>query len=87
MGPKTFKKIIDHLFPIRNNFNYKISKENTWCFDYPCYGMLPKSISNTLSSEAVDAMQHIIEDKFETKIQFAIAYRNRLRELGEPGKY
>lgn len=84
MGPKTFNKIVNHVFPTRKLYN-KEGKD--WQWDYPDYGGLPKSISHTLSSEAVDAMQDVIQDSFKRKRDFARAYRDRLRDLGERGDY
>lgn len=81
MGPKTFQKIIDHVYPVRKKY---------WGFwgdqwDFPDYGGLPKSISMRLSPEAVDAMQDILHYTYSRKRDFARAYKNRLKELGEPG--
>lgn len=84
MGPKSFQRIVDHVFPTRKLYN-KEGEDLQW--DYPDYGGLPKNISDTLSSEAVDAMQDIIQDSFKRKRDFARAYRDRLRDLGEPGIY
>jgi hypothetical protein len=83
MGPKTFQRIVDHMFSRRQQY-YGMYGD---CWDYPNYGGLPKSISSTLSCEAVDAMQDILQDKFARKRDFARAYKQRLFELGEPGKY
>ncbi len=74
MGPKTFKIIIDRLFPIRKEF-WGLYGRN---FDYPDYGGLPK---------AVDAIQFILNIKFLRKRDFARAYKQKLKSLGEPGKY
>ena len=93
MGPKTFQKIVDHMFPIREEFLDIPVLGGEFChrvardFDYPLYGDLPKRISNKLSPEAVDAMQDILQIKFVRKRDFARAYRDRLQELGEHGKY
>jgi hypothetical protein len=83
MGPKTFKRIIDHVFQTRKEY------VGMWGarWDYPDYGGLPKSISYRLSPEAVDAMQNVIQIVYSRKRDFARAYRKELRELGEPGKY
>lgn len=82
MGPKTFQRIVDHVFPTRKKYSNDGDDEQ---WDYPDYGGLPKSISMTLSSEAVDAMQDIIQSSYNRKRDFARAYKNRLEELGEPG--
>jgi len=84
MGKKTFLRIVDHIFPIRKKFLEDFDE----VFDYPDYGGLPKKISNSLSPEAVDAMQYILDGcKFSSKRDFARAYRNRLLEIGERGIY
>jgi len=88
MGPKTFEKIVNHIYPIRKSLVYPDG-----VFDYPEYGGLPKRISNNLSPEAVDAMQDVLFDLegnlsfYKRKYQFRSAYKERLRDLGEPGKY
>jgi hypothetical protein len=88
MGPKTFQRIVDHVFPTRKAyFDLGISPYNWLEWGYPDYGGLPYSIYKTLSSEAVDAMQDILQDTYKRKRDFAKAYRDRLRELGEPGNY
>jgi len=89
MGPRTFKKIIDHIFSIRETFRDKGSNSDLWGkdFDFPNYGELPKNISGTFSSEAVDAMQDVLQTKFVRKRDFARAYKNKLKELDEPGSY
>jgi hypothetical protein len=79
MGPKTFNHIIDHMFPKRKQY---------WglygdVFDYPDYAGLPSKISYKLSSEAVDAMQFVIDHPYKNKREFARAYKRRLIELGE----
>jgi len=84
MGPKTFKRIVDHVFPTRKMYHPE-GEDFQW--DYPDYGGLSASIYNTLSPEAVDAMQDILHDFYKRKRDFARAYRNRLKELGEPGDY
>jgi hypothetical protein len=81
MGPKTFNRIIDHIFPKRKEY---------WglygdMFDYPDYAGLPKKISNTLSPEAVDAMQEVLGEHFTKRRDFARAYRATLIDLGERG--
>lgn len=83
MGPKTFNRIVDHVFPTRKKYFGMWGDQ----WDFPDYGGLPASIYNTLSSEAVDAMQDILQDAFKRKRDFARAYRDRLRDLGEPGDY
>jgi hypothetical protein len=82
MGPKTFQKIVDCVYPTRNLYS-EDGDARQW--DYPDYGGLPKSISNKLSPEAVDAMQDIIQSSYNRKRDFARAYKNRLEELGEFG--
>lgn len=84
MGPKTFNEIVDRVYPTRKLYN-KEGKDLQW--DFPDYGGLPKRIINQLSSEAVDAMQSVISQKFVSKKDFAREYRFALRGLGEPGKY
>lgn len=80
------------MFPIRKQyFNpggshlYKINI--IYVFDFPYYAGLPKKISNTLSSEAVDAMQEILQNRYSRKYLFAKAYKETLRGLGERGYY
>jgi hypothetical protein len=87
VGPKTFKAIVDHLFPIRKEFFAQRPSGGSRDFDYPDYGGLPKRISNRLSSEAVDALQSILDMKFLNKRDFAKTYKQSLKDLGEPGKY
>jgi hypothetical protein len=84
MGPKTFIEIVNHVYPTRNKYAFAGGDEQ---WDFPDYGGLPKRISNTLSSEAVDAMQDIIQSSYSRKRDFVKAYKERLFELGEPGLY
>lgn len=73
MTKKMFDEIINRIYPIRSEID-----------EFDCgYGKLPKKISNKLSSEAVDAMQHILCNLYCTKRQFAKAYKDKLFELGE----
>lgn len=81
MGPKTFQKIIDHVYPTR----HKYSRDSDEVWDYPNYGGLSNTIAMKLSSEAVDAMQYIIQAYYNRKRDFAKAYKNKLEELGERG--
>lgn len=74
MKTEIFDEVINRIFPIRNILND---------FDYPNYGGLPKNIYCKLSPEAVDAMQHILNYKFDRKRSFASAYKFKLLELGE----
>jgi hypothetical protein len=77
------------MFPIRKKFFCVWRDGEIWgdVFDYPKYGGLPKIVSSVLSPEAVDAMQYVLQSKFLRKRDFARAYRNHLRDLGERGKY
>jgi hypothetical protein len=52
-------------------------------FDYPDYAGLPKKIVNQLSSEAVDAMQFVLQKCFVRKRDFARAYKQKLIDFGE----
>ncbi len=99
MGPKTFQRVVDYLFPIRDKFRdgaecNKLEDKETgkpagWGeqFDYPDYEGLSKTVSNVLSSEAVDALQDILQGKYMRKRDFARAFKNRMFDLGEKGKY
>jgi hypothetical protein len=60
MTKKTFKRIVDHIWKHKQKFT-KWSRTNEWIyeFDFDDYGGLPETISDHLSSEAVDAMQNI----------------------------
>ena len=59
-----FTKIVDHLWNLSPQWNDAIYNEATrllgvypYIFDYPDYSGLPRSISNRLSPDAVDAIQ------------------------------
>lgn len=83
MGPKTFKCIVDHVFPTRKKY-YGV---DGLMWDWPDYGGLPAKIYKTLSVEAVDAMQYILNERFKNKREFARAYKKKLFQLGELGNY
>lgn len=89
MTKKQFDEIINRIFPIRNIL--VVSSDDPYgpfvIFDYPNYGGLPKRLSNTLSPEAVDAMQVILHTKYIRKRDFAKAYKDQLFYYGEPGNY
>jgi hypothetical protein len=82
MKKETLKRIVDHMYPIREEYfpNKNHSEKD---FDYPDYGGLPESIIKSLSSEAVDAMQFILNWPYKAKRLFARDYKERLIGLGE----
>ena len=73
MTLKMCETIVNLIFPIRKELD----------FDFPNYGGLPPKICCKLSPEAVDAMQDILQVKFNRKRTFLTAYKHRLWELGE----
>ena len=86
MGPKTFQKMVDYVFPIRQSYrrinDFVVVRERL-DFDYPDYAELPKKIVNQLSPEAVDAMQYVLQEHFVRKRDFSRAYKKTLIDLGE----
>jgi hypothetical protein len=87
MTKATFQTLIDFIFPIREKYCNTAGNEQQENWDFPNYGGLPKTISNTLSSEAVDAMQEIIQENWTNKLDFSKAYKKALQNLGERGNY
>ena len=89
MTKNQLKKITTHIWKNRKSKKYYV-------FDYPDYNGLPKKLSNTLSSEAVDVIQDMWSEitgldiygkkysgEFKSKKEFFALFSRGLKSFGE----
>ena len=96
MTKRMFERMTELLWNKRKEIREGMIRQEVDIFDYPDYGELPKYIANSLSPEAVDAMQDVwsylvnlnlgfqeVPEHFKRLREFRSAYKQRLWELGE----
>lgn len=85
MTKKTFNEITDFYWKHRDFYFYF---DEDFVPEYPDYGCLPNRLSQKMSSEAVDSLQDVWSDIFQsedvkTKKQFRQKWKSAMKELGE----
>lgn len=90
MTMKTFRQVVNHLFPNRKSaLIVETDNECLTIFNEPDYGGLPRRISRVLSSESIDALQNVSYDlkASRTKRQFTRILFEEMIRLGEPMRF